>query len=109
MERCRAFILPSYYEGFGLTPLEAQSCGAKVIVSNKASMPEIYGDTAYYIDPFNNDVDLDELLKQPVDKPDEILEKYSTEGNESTDKEVALESLVVQMNLEMAIGNKRGL
>ncbi|GHT78964.1 glycosyl transferase family 1 [Spirochaetia bacterium] len=77
MERCKAFILPSYYEGFGLTPLEALSCGAQIIVANAASLPEIYGNTAHYIDPFSTDVDLDELLKQPVDSPLAILKKYS--------------------------------
>jgi len=77
MEKCKAFILPSYYEGFGLTPLEALSCGARVIVAKAASLPEIYGNTAHYIDPYNTDVDLDELLLEPVEKPDEILAKYS--------------------------------
>ncbi|GHV82541.1 hypothetical protein AGMMS49991_10990 [Spirochaetia bacterium] len=77
MEKCKAFILPSYYEGFGLTPLEALSCGAQIIVANAASLPEIYGNTAHYIDPFNTDVDLDELLQQPLDPPDVILQKYS--------------------------------
>jgi glycosyltransferase involved in cell wall biosynthesis len=77
MENCKAFILPSYYEGFGLTALEALSCGAQVIVAKAASLPEIYGNTAHYIDPYNTDVDLDELLKELVEKPDEILAKYS--------------------------------
>jgi glycosyltransferase involved in cell wall biosynthesis len=77
MERCKAFLLPSYYEGFGLTPLEALSCGAPVIVADAASLPEIYGKTARYIDPYNTDVDLDDLLKTPVESPDAILEKYS--------------------------------
>lgn len=77
MERCRAFILPSYYEGFGLTPLEALSCGAPVIVSRAASLPEIYGGAAHYIDPYDTDLDLDALLKEPVEPPSAILEKYS--------------------------------
>jgi glycosyltransferase involved in cell wall biosynthesis len=77
MEKCKAFILPSYYEGFGLTPLEALSCGAKIIVARAASLPEIYGNTAHYIDPFNTDVDLGALLEEPVEPPDAILEKYS--------------------------------
>jgi glycosyltransferase involved in cell wall biosynthesis len=77
MTRCKAFILPSYYEGFGLTPLEALSCGAQIIIAKAASLPEIYGNTAHYIDPFNTDVDLDALLREPVEKPDEILAKYS--------------------------------
>ena len=77
MQKCKAFILPSYYEGFGLTPLEALACGAQVIVANVASLPEIYGNTAHYIDPFDTNIDLEELIKQPVDKPDKILAKYS--------------------------------
>ncbi|MDR0876866.1 MAG: glycosyltransferase family 4 protein [Treponema sp.] len=77
MEKCKAFILPSYYEGFGIPPLEALSCGAQIIVARAACLPEIYGNTAHYIDPFNTDVDLDALLKQPVDPPDAVLKKYS--------------------------------
>jgi glycosyltransferase involved in cell wall biosynthesis len=77
MEKCKAFIHPSYYEGFGIPPLEALSCGAQIIIAKAASLPEIYGNTAHYIDPFNTNIDLDELLKQPVEPPDEILKKYS--------------------------------
>ena len=77
MEKCKAFILPSYYEGFGLTPLEALSCGTRIIVANAASLPEIYGNTAHYIDPFSTKIDLDQLLHEPVEPPDRILEKYS--------------------------------
>jgi glycosyltransferase involved in cell wall biosynthesis len=81
MERCKAFILPSYYEGFGLTPLEALACGASIIVSNAASLPEIYGDTAHYIDPTNANVDLDVLLSQPVADPAPLLKKYSYDAS----------------------------
>jgi glycosyltransferase involved in cell wall biosynthesis len=77
MTKCKAFILPSYYEGFGLTPLEALSCGAQIIIAKAASLPEIYGNTAHYIDPFNTDVDLNALLSESVEKPDTILAKYS--------------------------------
>ena len=45
------FIYPSFYEGFGLPPLEAMACGTPVIVSRVSSMPEICGDAAYYVDP----------------------------------------------------------
>jgi glycosyltransferase involved in cell wall biosynthesis len=77
MEKCKAFILPSYYEGFGLTPLEALSCGAKIIVADAASLPEIYGKTAHYIDPSNTDINLDKLLQEPVEDPGILLSKYS--------------------------------
>ncbi|MEO0855017.1 MAG: glycosyltransferase family 1 protein, partial [Cyanobacteria bacterium J06648_11] len=50
-ENARGFIYPSFYEGFGLPPLEAMSCGCPVIVSQAASLPEVCGDAALYCDP----------------------------------------------------------
>jgi len=46
-----AFVFPSLYEGFGLDPLEAMSCGAPVICSNRTSLPEVVGDAAISLDP----------------------------------------------------------
>ena len=51
MKYCKAFIFPSYYEGFGIPPMEAMSMGADSIVSNRTALPEIYGDSVTYIDP----------------------------------------------------------
>lgn len=50
-----ALVLPSFYEGFGLPPLEAMACGCPAIVSDRASLPEVCGDAALYCDP--NDVE----------------------------------------------------
>ena len=46
-----ALITPSFYEGFGLTALEAMACGRTPIVSRVASLPEIVGDVGFLIDP----------------------------------------------------------
>ncbi len=46
-----AFVYPSFFEGFGLTILEAMACGAPVITSNCTSIPEVAGDAAILIDP----------------------------------------------------------
>jgi glycosyltransferase involved in cell wall biosynthesis len=45
-----ATVFPSFYEGFGLPPLEAMFCGCPAIVSKAASLPEICGEGAIYID-----------------------------------------------------------
>lgn len=49
----RCFVFPSLYEGFGLPPLEAMSFGCPVITSNVSSLPEICGDAALYVDPYD--------------------------------------------------------
>jgi glycosyltransferase involved in cell wall biosynthesis len=49
------FVYPSLYEGFGIPPLEAMASGCPVVVSNAASLPEVCGDAAYYVDPKNPD------------------------------------------------------
>jgi len=56
------FVFPSFYEGFGLPPLEAMSCGCPVVVSDRASLPEVCGNASLYVDP---------------DKPDEIADAVS--------------------------------
>lgn len=77
MSKCKAFIFPSYFEGFGIPPLEAMSVGADVIVAKASCLPEIYGDAAHYIDPDNANVDLDKLLEEKTGDKKNILEKYS--------------------------------
>ena len=49
--RARMLVLPSLYEGFGLTALEAMACGTPVVVSDRASLPEVVGDAGILVDP----------------------------------------------------------
>ena len=48
-----ALVFPTFWEGFGLPALEAMACGTPVITSNLASLPELTGDAAILIDPYN--------------------------------------------------------
>lgn len=79
MQEAKAFIFPSYYEGFGIPPLEAMSVGTPVIVSDAASLPEIFGTAAHYIQPDNPKVDIEKLLAQPVSEKELVLARYSWE------------------------------
>jgi len=49
------FAFPSLYEGFGLPVLEAMACGTPVVTSNSSSLPEVAGDAALLVDPYNVD------------------------------------------------------
>lgn len=49
----KLFVLPSFWEGFGLDPLNAMACGVPVVVSNVGSLPEVVGDAGILIDPYN--------------------------------------------------------
>lgn len=81
MKNCKAFIFPSYYEGFGIPPLEALSVGAKIIIANAASLPEIYKNSAVYINPYDSNCNLENLLTNlPSDynyKVAEVLNNYT--------------------------------
>lgn len=49
------FVFPSLYEGFGIPPLEAMTWGCPVVTANAASLPEVVGDAAVLVDPFDVD------------------------------------------------------
>jgi len=61
--RCSvAFVYPSLYEGFGIPPLEAMSCGTAVVASNTSSIPEVVGDAGILFDPTSTSDLVDILL-----------------------------------------------
>ena len=62
-ENAACFVFPSLYEGFGLPPLEAMLCGCPVIVSDRASLPEVCGEAALYCNP-DDPVDIAAKLRR---------------------------------------------
>lgn len=72
----KVFVFPSIYEGFGLPPLEAMSCGIPVISSSAASLPEVTADAALLVNPDNAE-DIASALKKVLE--DEGLRKELSE------------------------------
>jgi glycosyltransferase involved in cell wall biosynthesis len=62
------FVFPSLYEGFGLPPLEAMASGTPVVTSNVSSLPEVVGDAALLIDPYDPDAIAD-AIRRILDEP----------------------------------------
>lgn len=79
IQNCKAFIYSAIYDGFGIPPMEAMSLGAKILCSNAACLPEIYGSCVHYFDPYEHNINIDELLEESVADPAYVLEKYSWE------------------------------
>jgi glycosyltransferase involved in cell wall biosynthesis len=62
-----AFVFPSLYEGFGLPPLEAMASGTPVVTSNVSSLPEVAGDGAVLVDPYNPEAIADGIYRVLTD------------------------------------------
>ena len=91
------FVFPSFYEGFGLPPLEAMACGTPVVCSNASSLPEVGGDAVLYCNPHDTDDIKDkiamvlqdkELQKEMIDKGLQQAKKFSWEKSAQEHKRV---------------------
>ena len=77
IKNSKALVFPSYYEGFGIPPLETLANNVPIVVSDIPVMREIFGNAAHYIDPNDADVDLDIICKQEVSNSSHVLKEYS--------------------------------
>jgi glycosyltransferase involved in cell wall biosynthesis len=74
----RMLLLPSLYEGFGMTALEAMACGTPVITSSTSSMPEVVGDAALLVDPSDTRSIADAMHRLFTD--DRLVEELRARG-----------------------------
>ncbi len=87
MANCKAFLFPTFYEGFGIPPLEAVACGAPhIIVSDTPCMREIYGEYASYVDPNRPEKWI--IEEQKSDDIKELLTKYSWKSSAEIIKKI---------------------
>jgi glycosyltransferase involved in cell wall biosynthesis len=61
------FVFPSLYEGFGLPPLEAMASGTPVVTSNVSSLPEVAGNAAVLVDPYDTEAIVDGMRRVLTD------------------------------------------
>ncbi len=80
MRHARALLFPSLYEGFGLPALEAMKEGTPVLTSNTSSLPEVVGDAAVMVDPYDV-IDISRGIVK-LDRDDDLCAELSKRGRE---------------------------
>lgn len=95
------FAFPSFFEGFGVPPIEAMACGAPVITSNTSSLPEVVGDAALTIDPHNIDELAAAMTRLLSDEPlrEELRQKGYQRAQEYTWPKAATKMLDIYQKL----------
>lgn len=92
---CELFVYPSFYEGFGLPPLEAMACGIPVITSNLTSIPEIVKDSCLLINPYDTE-DLSNAMAEVLENSnlkENLILKGVCRSKELTWEKTACETL----------------
>lgn len=89
MNGASIFCFPSFYEGFGMPPIEAMACGTPVLTSDSSSLVEVAGDAAYLTDPYDTEAMAEAMLRlyqseklrqQMISRGLEQAKKYSWES-----------------------------
>jgi glycosyltransferase involved in cell wall biosynthesis len=94
----KLFVLPSFWEGFGLDVLNAMACGVPVVTSNVGSLPEVVGEAGVMVNP--NDAEsitqgLKEVLLAPVTKYNSMVERGLVQARKFSWEKTARETLKI--------------
>ena len=96
-QSCAVLVYPSFYEGFGIPPIEAFACGCPALVSNIASLPEVCQDAALYCDPFSESDIADKIVTIVTDENlrSQLIEKGKLRAAEFSCSAVAKKTVKV--------------
>ncbi len=99
------FCFPSLYEGFGLPVLEAMACGTPVVTANSSSLPEVAGEAALLVDPYNV-TELAAAMRRVLEDPalaEDLRQKGLERVKQFTWEKTARETIAVY---EKVLGEK---
>jgi glycosyltransferase involved in cell wall biosynthesis len=104
----RCFVYPSYFEGFGIPALEAMRCGTPTITANRTCFPEVVGDAALMVDPFDEQAIAAALLRILSDKQlrEELMAKGLKRAAQFDWKITARQTLAVYESVYAKNSNK---
>jgi len=98
----KVFVLPSFWEGFGLDVLNAMACGVPVVVSNAGSLPEVVGDAGILVDPADSGsiaAGIRQVILAPVTKYNSMREAGLKRVKEFSWEKTARKTLEVITNV----------
>ena len=96
-----ALAYPSLHEGFGIPPLEAMACGTIPVTANTTSLPEVVGDGGIMLDPMDEDIWTDCLIRlaRPFPERGQLLERGRQRAKQFTWAESVRQHLAIYRNL----------
>src|SRR5205807_224829 len=99
------FAFPSFFEGFGIPPLEAMACGAPVITSNTSSLPVVVGDAALLVDPHDIDAIAQAITEIMENEPlrEDLRQKGYAQAQRYTWSQAASKMLSVYQQLYQGV------
>ena len=106
----KAFVLPSFWEGFGLDVLNAMACGVPVVCSNVGSLPEVAGDAGVLIDPYNTENIAEGIRKVIFATPakyNSMVEKGLSQVKKFSWEKTARETMEILTNSKNQITNNK--
>ncbi len=94
----KLFVLPAYWEGFGMTALESMACGTPVVVSKVGGLPEVVGDAGLFVDPQNvEDIarKISQVLSLSSDRYEKLVKKSLIQAENFSWEKAGKETLKV--------------
>ena len=103
--KANVFCYPSFFEGFGFPPLEAEACGCPVVASREGGLAEALGDSAMFVDPHSPESIADGLMRVLTDSElrAELIKRGKKNAKRFSWKKCADETLKV---FEKVVSNK---